>query len=159
MVEKNDSLMTVESAIRLAAEYHQGQRDKAGMPYITHPIAVIAYLAARMEPNHETEKYLMCAALHDVLEDTRCTESDLKIYGANRELREAVIAITKIKDETYWNYIHRVRENKIARFVKIADLHHNMDLSRFKGKEITAADHDRVDKYKEALIMLSDKGW
>ena len=55
--------------------------------------------------------------------------------------------------EDYMAYIRRVSANPISRAVKLADLKHNMDLSRLP--EITDADRERVEKYQRAMEILS----
>ncbi len=69
-------------------------------------------------------------------------------------LFRAVCAITKIQGEDYSAYIERVKVNPLAREVKIADLKHNMDLSRLLS--VTEKDLARVEKYKMALSILED---
>jgi GTP diphosphokinase / guanosine-3',5'-bis(diphosphate) 3'-diphosphatase len=55
-------MATLERAIEIAARAHAGQTDKAGQPYILHPLRVM--LAVNSLP----EK--MAAVMHDVVEDT-----------------------------------------------------------------------------------------
>lgn len=67
------------------------------------------------------------ALLHDVCEDSTITIEDLEQIGFSKEVIDAVIAITKNQNEFYEDYIERVRKNKIALSVKLADLEHNID--------------------------------
>ncbi|MET8157554.1 HD domain-containing protein [Sphaerisporangium sp. NPDC005289] len=63
----------VERAYAVAAYWHRDQRRRSGDPYITHPVAV-AVILAEAGMDHE----VVCAALlHDVLEDTGCSEAEL----------------------------------------------------------------------------------
>jgi hypothetical protein len=63
----------VERAYTVAAYWHRDQKRRGGEAYITHPVAVAAILA-ELGSGHE----MVCAALlHDVLEDTTCTEAEL----------------------------------------------------------------------------------
>jgi (p)ppGpp synthase/HD superfamily hydrolase len=55
-------MATLEDAISLAAQAHKGQKDKAGAPYLLHPL--------RMMMRMNTEAAMMAAVLHDVVEDT-----------------------------------------------------------------------------------------
>ena len=50
-------------------------------------------------------------------------------------------------------YIDALRQNPIARAVKIADLEHNSDLSRY-GTAVRSKDIMRVAKYQKALVLL-----
>ena len=78
--------------------------------------------------NSDEEKAV--AYLHDVIEDTELTLEDLCEYGFSEEVLKAVDVITKKKGQDYQTYLNSVKENKLARVVKLADLHHNSDLTR-----------------------------
>lgn len=93
-----------------------------------------------------------CAAyLHDVLEDTDVTEEELgKEFGD--VITDADVALTRRPGEKYFDFVRRAGENKIARVVKIADLTHNMDITRIPNP--TDKDFRRVEKYKTALSLL-----
>ena len=133
----------LDFAKALAAYAHQGQKDKAGKPYIFHPLAV----AEKMEG--ETEKVV--AVLHDVMEDSNVEFMTLyNLFGY--DIANAVKALTKESWEPYMVYIQRVGENPLARKVKLADLEHNMDLGRLHS--ITDKDRERTEKYKKAYDYL-----
>jgi (p)ppGpp synthase/HD superfamily hydrolase len=134
----------IDLALRLCYEYHKGQKDKAGAPYFLHPISVA------LKVTTESEK--ITALLHDTIEDTELTLSDLRLLGFSDEIIEAVGAITKDPNEDYFEYIYRVKNNPIATAVKIADLKHNSDLSRLS--EVTDKDRRRAAKYRKALKIL-----
>lgn len=110
-----------EKAIRIAAEAHHGQFDKAGMPYILHPLRVAETLT--------TESERIVGVLHDVVEDTDVTART--IYNAfGSTIADAVDAMTKLeklkgKSETYREYLDRVRANPIALEVKLKDMADN----------------------------------
>ena len=133
-------------AFRVAAKAHKGQKDKAGKPYILHPVIVALRTRGK--------KQKTVALLHDVIEDTKITIDHLKQSGFDDEVIKAVEAITKRKSENYHDYLCRVKENEISRAVKISDLLHNSNLKRLKT--ITQSDLDRVKKYKEALAFLKE---
>ena len=59
---------------------------------------------------------------------------------------------TKKKNQEYFSYLELIKNNNIARKVKIADLKHNSDLKRLKS--ITQKDIDRAIKYKKAIDYL-----
>ncbi len=134
-----------ELALKIATDAHKGQVDKAGVEYINHPLKVASLVY------NENEKIV--ALLHDTIEDTYITEQHLIDYGFSNEIIEAVKVLTHSKDVPYMDYIQKIKGNKLARKVKIADLTHNSDLTRLKN--ITEKDRKRCEKYKKALMYLS----
>lgn len=128
-----------------AKSIHANQVDKAGKPYIEHLQAVVNNL---VEPS---EEMVAVAWLHDSVEDTEQSIDDLTCYFG-QEVAEAVRAITKVDGEHYDKYLARVKNNPIARQVKIADLTHNMDLTRLPV--ITNKDLVRKEKYIKAKAFL-----
>ena len=91
------------------------------------------------------------ALLHDVLEDTFISEATIRnLFGDT--VADAVVALTKKRGENYADYIRRVSNNPISKAVKLADLEHNMDLSRLN--EIQEADLERIKKYEDAKKIL-----
>lgn len=131
-------------AIARAASIHIDQVDKGGQPYILHPMRVMMAM--------ETIEEKIVAVLHDVVEDGNVYESELKDHIGGY-LTRAVMAISRQKGETYSVFIKRVKQNDIARKVKIADLKDNMDRSRIPNP--TKADERRWEKYAKALAELS----
>lgn len=128
-----------------AKSIHANQVDKAGKPYIEHLQAVVNNL---VEPS---EEMVAVAWLHDSVEDTEQSIDDLTYYFG-KDVAEAVRAITKVDGEHYDEYLARVKNNPIARQVKIADLTHNMDLTRMPN--ITNKDLVRKEKYIKAKAFL-----
>ena len=128
-----------------AKSIHANQVDKAGKPYIEHLQAVVNNL---VEPS---EEMVAVAWLHDSVEDTEQSIDDLTDYFG-KDVAEAVRAITKVDGEHYDEYLARVKNNPIARQVKIADLTHNMDLTRMPN--ITNKDLVRKEKYIKAKAFL-----
>ncbi|PFJ16966.1 HD domain-containing protein, partial [Bacillus cereus] len=123
-----------------------GQVDKAGMDYIKHPEAVASFV------NTNEEK--ATAYLHDVLEDTEITANDLLNAGIPHNVVKAVQGLTKEKYTPYFEYLSRVKENSLARTVKLADLKHNSDRSRLA--RITERDLKRLEKYRKAIKFLGE---
>ena len=110
-------------AMKIAFDAHMGQFDKSGVPYILHPI----HLAEQME----TEEECIVALLHDILEDTDCSEQELRNAGCDDDIIEAIKSVTRRKDEQYYfDFIKRANKNPIGRIVKIYDLENNMDVRR-----------------------------
>jgi (p)ppGpp synthase/HD superfamily hydrolase len=138
--------VTLERAIAIAAEAHAGQWDKAGNPYILHPLRVMLAVTA-------TEERIV-AALHDVVEDTPWTLEALRAEGFSNVVVAAVDAMTRRAGEDYFEFVRRAAAHPIARPVKIADLRDNMDMARIAAP--TARDDARIDRYREALRMLRE---
>ncbi len=136
-------------AMKIAYEAHHGQVDKGGIPYIFHPY----HLAEQMDDEIST-----CAALlHDVVEDTNVTFEELE-----NEFPPAVIEVLKLltheDDEDYYVYVSRLKDNPVARKIKLADIAHNSDQSRLVG---TDKDNPKTreyfrKKYAKAIEILND---
>ena len=137
-------MATLERAISIAAKAHEGQTDKAGAPYIIHPIRVMLRVAT-------TEERIV-AVLHDVVEDTDITLEALKCEGFSEAVLSAIKAVTKLPGEEYTAFVQRAASNPIGRTVKLADLAENSDLSRIP--EPTAQDQERAAKYRRAIEQI-----
>ena len=135
---------TIERAIEIAANAHAGQRDKAGQPYIFHPLRVMF----RVNGEHEQ----MAAVLHDVVEDTAITIDDLAREGFPPAVLRAVEALTKLPGETRLEAAARAAADPVARKVKLADNAENMDLSRIPNP--TEKDYARCREYEEVRALL-----
>lgn len=134
-----------KKAMKIAYEAHKDQTDKSGIPYIYHPI----HLAEQMNDEQTT----CVALLHDVVEDTDITLSDLRNEGFPEPALEALRLMTHDKSVPYMDYVRKIKENPIARAVKLADLRHNSDLTRLDVVDEKA--RERVEKYRKAIEILS----
>lgn len=133
----------LDLAKALATYAHRGQVDKGGKPYILHPLAVSEKLS------DETDKIV--GLLHDVLEDTDIREETIRnLFGDL--IADALVAMTHVDGVPYQHYIRVIAKNPVARRVKLADLDHNMDLSRLP--EVTSKDIERLEKYQNAKEYL-----
>jgi len=139
-----DKINKYVEAYKLAEEAHKGQLDKGGNPYIEHPVRV-----AQMCKSLEAKT---AAMLHDVIEDTSLTEDDLYRAGFDEKIVQTVVDLTRKDGETYMDFIRRLSANELAREVKIADLHDNMDVSRLN--DIKENDVARLKKYLKAFKYL-----
>ncbi len=137
-------MATLEKAIQIAVTAHAGRKDKAGAPYILHPLRLMFQM--------ETETARIAVVLHDVVEDSEWTVDQLREEGFAGEILRALECLTKRDGEDYFDFIKRVRGDALAKTVKIADLKDNMDISRIP--QPTEKDHKRVEKYKKALALL-----
>lgn len=136
---------TLEQAIAIAALAHQGQTDKAGAPYILHPLRV-------MMPLDSLEERIV-AVLHDVVEDSPWTLDALAAEGFSSAVIDALRSVTKREGEAYEDFVRRAGRNPISAKVKLADLRDNSDLSRIANP--TEEDHRRLKKYQRAMRLLA----
>ena len=135
----------LDRAIELAKQHHEGQTDKAGKPYIEHPLRVMNQV--------ESEEEKIVAVLHDIVEDTDISLDDLRSEGFSEEVVSAVECLTKQDGENYDSYIERISFNPLAVKIKLADLEDNSDLTRLP--EVTDKDLERIEKYDKALEKLT----
>ena len=133
-------------AMILAYEAHQGQKDRAGVPYIYHPM----HLAEQMDSEIEC----VVALLHDVVEDTSVTFEDLE-NEFPKEAIDILKLLTHDKSIDYMSYVEHIKNNSIAKKVKIADIMHNSDEKRLLF--VTEKDLKRNEKYSKALGILKNK--
>lgn len=134
-------------AMKVAFEAHKEQVDKSGLPYIYHPI----HLAVQMD-----DEYSICVALlHDTVEDTDLTFEKITDYGFPIEVIDALKLLTHDAQIPYMEYVARIKQNPIARKVKLADLKHNSDLTRLDVVDEKAI--KRVKKYENAIQFLTEE--
>ena len=141
----------INRAIDIAYSAHEHQRDKAGRPYFMHPVIV----ASQMNSEYE-----ICAALlHDVVEDARDPEKRLEEIEREfpKEITDAVKILTHDKHTDYMDYIREIKKNPIARKVKLADLNHNLDITRIQDNpKLLEGFLRRREKYEKAREILSE---
>jgi len=127
-------MKTIDETITFIKEAHKGQVDKSGIEYWKHPVAVMKGLPELEDANPKLlEELQHIALLHDVLEDTKYTEQDLKDMGYTDQIVDAVKLVTRTKDVTYNQFIDNIIDsgNQHALIVKISDMTHNMSDERF----------------------------
>ena len=137
-----------KAAMKIANRAHHGQLDYNGVPYIFHPI----HLAEQMD-----DEISCCVALlHDTVEDTDVTLEELKtIFPA--AVTDAVALLTHSSDVDYFDYVRAIKDNPIARKVKLADLAHNSDQSRCVGSDLTEERKEKWRlKYEKATKILTE---
>lgn len=135
---------TLERAIEIAAKAHSGQQDKAGEPYILHPVRVMLRVT--------TEQERIAAVLHDVVEDTDVSLDELRAEGFAEAVIQAIDALTKREGESRIDAAHRAAADSIARIVKLADNAENSDLSRIANP--TERDLARMKEYEAVRAIL-----
>jgi len=134
-----------KKAMEIAFYAHKEQVDKAGMPYIFHPI----HLAEQMDD----EESVCIALLHDVVEDTEMTLDDLRVQGFSYRIIDSLALLTHEKGIEYMEYIRNIKFNPLATRVKLADLRHNSDTTRLDV--VDDKEKQRVEKYNKAIEVLS----
>src|SRR4051812_40201378 len=129
---KAPDVESIERAYDVARAAHSGQYRASGEPYITHPLAVAKILAEW----HLDAQALMAALLHDVVEDTQTTKSEIsRRFG--KAVADLVDGVSKIDRIEFATLQHAQAENfrkmllAMARdvrviLIKLADRLHNM---------------------------------
>ncbi len=135
-----------KKALKLCFEAHKEQIDKSGMPYVFHPF----HLAEQMK----TEETTVVALLHDLVEDTDYTIEDLTSMGFSKTITDAIALMTHADDMDYMEYVRKIKNNPIAKTVKLADLKHNSDLTRLDVVDEKAL--SRKEKYLKAIKLLEE---
>ena len=133
-----------KKAMRLCFAAHKEQLDKCGIPYVFHPI----HLAEQMTDEDTT----VTALLHDMVEDTDYTFEDLAAMGFNETVLTALRLLTHEKEVPYMDYVAKIKDNPVAKAVKLADLAHNSDLTRLEAPDEKAL--ARAEKYAQATKLL-----
>ncbi len=135
-----------KKALKLCFEAHKEQVDKSGMPYVFHPF----HLAEQMQ----TEETTVVALLHDLIEDTDYTIEDLTSMGFGKNITDAIALMTHADNVAYMDYVRKIKNNPIAKAVKLADLKHNSDLTRLDVVDEKAL--NRREKYLKAIKLLEE---
>lgn len=144
---KPQKLKSLAKMIAFAAEKHAGQFDRAGQPYILHPLKLQHWL------RNESETVQMVAIGHDLMEDCGVTFDDLcDRFGMT--VARAVLRLTKTDGIDYDDYIADIAKCPIATKVKLMDLRHNSDIRRLKSLTLTQKDFDRIVKYQKSYALL-----
>ena len=120
-----DTSIQVALSRGVATIAHKGQTDKTGAPYLTHP----ARVASRFDLAERPLEH--CAAwLHDAIEDTGLSVTDLRDAGIHAAVIDVVELLTKRPGTSSSEYLRRIAADPIARAVKEADIADNTDPRR-----------------------------
>lgn len=145
--------LNLQRAIEIAVEAHREQTDKAGSPYLLHPLRVMMSL--------DTDAERIVGVLHDVVEDgPGWTFERLEEEGFSSTVLDALRLVTKLPEDegdseaVYVAFVRRAKGNKIARRVKTADILDNLNASRLST--LTEKDMRRMNRYLAALRELRD---
>ena len=129
---KPEDISQLQSAYHFSEQAHEGQFRKSGEPYISHPLAVANILAQW----HLDSQALTAALLHDVMEDTSVTKTEIsRNFGKPvAELVDGVSKLDKIEFETQAEaqaenfrkmLLAMARDVRVI-LIKLADRLHNM---------------------------------
>lgn len=121
--------MVIQDYIEYIKEKHGNQKRKQGTPYYLHPVEV----SNMLKEKGFSEKYQIVGLLHDILEDTETTYEEIEKI-TNHEIAEAVRLVTKEKGYVMSEYMERIKQNDLARMVKIADRIHNLSEAHLASK-------------------------
>lgn len=165
-------LKQAEVAKQIATLAHYGQMRRDGKPYITHPEAVAEIVKTcfpTFSPLLKTsnlerlrENTLAVAYLHDVIEDTAWTHSDIK-YTLRRSgvsevdsyiIANACTVLSHKKDEKYSDYITRIVSgpSQIVKIVKYCDMIHNMNCCKAQKDEKSIKQLKKYDKHFTTVL-------
>lgn len=143
-----DGKKRIRQAFEVAAEAHKHMRRKSGEPYILHPIAVAKIVASEMYLGTTS---IICALLHDTVEDTEMTLDDIQFDFGNTA-RSIIDGLTKISTvgagqdtslqaENFRKILLTLADDPRVILIKIADRLHNMRTlqSMRKDKQVQKA--------------------
>lgn len=137
-------------AMRIAYEAHMGQYDRNGVPYIFHPY----HIAEQMED----ELTVCIALLHDVVEDTDVTLEQLE-NEFPKEITDALRLLTHDENTEYFDYVRAIKQNPLAKAVKLEDIRHNSDQSRITDPDAVSPEKRAYwkQKYDKARNILMNE--
>lgn len=142
-------MANLEDAIELVLAKFRGVTDKGGQPYILHCLRVMLSVADPLARQ--------VAVMHDLVEDTDVTLIELRQRGFDAAVLAGVECMTHTSQLSYAEYVVRLKQNPLARQVKIADLRDNYSLDRVAYREEQAAtDAQRLQKYILSFQFLTD---
>ncbi len=138
---KPEDISQLQSAYHFSEQAHEGQFRKSGEPYISHPLAVANILAQW----HLDTQALTAALLHDVMEDTSVTKSEIS-RNFGKPVAELVDGVSKLDKIEFESHAEAQAENfrkmllAMARdvrviLIKLADRLHNMRTLEAVGSE------------------------
>jgi (p)ppGpp synthase/HD superfamily hydrolase len=143
-----DPSIAQSTAYQIAMQAHSGQFRRDGVtPYFDH-VAKVGMRVLELYPTgtHHTRAILWeVSLLHDVLEDSDLTATDLLKLGISREVVNSVVLLTKPPGQSYADYIEAIKSDRIAKKVKIADMLSNLSETPTKRQML---------KYAQALTIL-----
>lgn len=146
----DENQISYHKAVTLVQHFFKDKKDKAGRPYIEH----LVYVSDKLK----TDELKTVGLLHDLFEDIEGWDY-YKLHneiGFPSRICDLVEILTKHPAESYSSYIERIAYDNEAILVKLADLEHNMQLTRLT-KELTEKDIERLKKYHHSYLFLKNK--
>ena len=131
-------------AFSIALDAYANKHDMGGDKYINHSLIIMDFFSIFEER--------IVALLHNVVKDSAWTLQKIKEEGFSDEIIEAIDSITIRESEDYYDFIDRIKMNKIGFRVKLADLGLKMSLKRTPNP--TDEDLVKIKKYKETADIL-----
>ncbi len=145
--------MSIEDILRITIEAHDGLKDINGNPAIPHPLAV------GLAGENDLEQKVVF--LHDVVEDSAITISNLRERGVEEDVLEAVDLLTHREGMSYQDYVKNIvfSGNLTAMKVKLNDLYQNQQRARetFRSQDFSGKAGER--KLKELLQIIQRHNW
>lgn len=139
---------SIDFAWLVAEKSHDGQKY-GNEPYINHVHNVQLAVSSLPFPKGQIKKLRTVAILHDVFEDSKLFTLKDMTSCYSKEIVDALDAITKREGEDYHlDYLNRVKNNKLAKIVKVCDLNENLKNSVRDKKE------KNIIKYEKALRLI-----
>lgn len=142
----------LDQAIIYATLKHAGQVDKAGVPYIFHPLAVAG--------SAKNDRQRIAAVLHDTVEDTSATFDEIeRLFGS--AARSDVEYLTRRNDETYDEFIDRVCSAPDADpvVVKLLDVGHNLSRMANLPTDVAVRLTDKYLRARDELEVRIRRGY
>ena len=138
-------MSALDNAIEIAANAHKDQKDRYGKQYILHPLRVML--------RFQTEREMIVAVLHDVVEKSNWSIPKLRQEGFDSDILEAIDLLTRRASQAYMDYINKLKVNSLARKIKIADIEDNMDPRRVGSPGEN--DVEKLSRLREARRILT----
>lgn len=140
----------IDDALALVAEKFKGMTDKDGEPYVMHCLRV---MMGASDP-----KAQLIGLMHDLVEDTEVTLDDLTAMGFDPAVVEGVALVTHLDEDSYAEYVVRLKQNDLARQAKLSDLRDNSAMNRvLYREELVERDLKRIQRYILSYQFLSDR--
>lgn len=140
----------IDQALSLVAQHFAGVTDKDGEPYVMHCLRVMMGV--------DDPRAQLIGLMHDLVEDTSVTLDELRDLGFDDEVIEGVRLVTHTSEDTYSEYVVRLKGNALARQVKLSDLRDNNAMNRVlfrNGSE--QRDIQRIQRYILTYQFLTDR--
>ena len=139
--------MDLEKIKEYVKEKHKGQTRIQGTPYFDHPLAVSKILKVK----GFNLDYQVVGLIHDLLKDTDASEEEI-LSLTNEDVLKAVKVLTKDKNYIMNDYINSIKENEIAKIVKLADRVHNLSEAHYASLEFIS---DYIKETREWYVPIS----